>query len=303
MPTHEELRVVADDGVGLQVARWAGDGPTVLGLHGLTANRLGFLPLVPELDPGVQLVALDHRGRGLSDKPESPESYGHRRNADDAAAVLRALGLSDVVVVGHSMGSWVGLQLAAHHPDLVRAVVLVDGGYFADLPEGVTPSQYVESIMGPAWEARLSLTVPSPEVVLQAFQAHPAFAGIWSDALEEHLRAGLEVLPDGSARALCAPVAGVTDALDYFTPLGEVPYVRRDLALVECPVTLLRAEAGFCISPETMAPMMSLGTCDAFAQALPGLEVDTVEGTNHYSIGYGPAGVSRVAQVLRKVLS
>lgn len=303
MRTQEELRVVADDGVALQVARWAGEGPTVLGLHGLTANRLGFLPLLDHLDPSVQVVSLDARGRGLSDKPESADRYGHRRNADDAAAVLRALGLSDVVVLGHSMGSWVGLELAAHHPDLVRAVVLVDGGFFGDLPEGVTPMQYVESIMGPGWDARLGATVPSVDAVLQMFQAHPAFAGIWSDPLEQHLRAGLEVLPDGTARSRCLTVAAVTDALDYFTPLGELPYVRADLALVRCPVTLLRSEAGFCISPETMAPMMSLETCDAFAAELPGLQVQTVEGTNHYSIGYGPAGVAAQADVLRKLLT
>jgi pimeloyl-ACP methyl ester carboxylesterase len=307
MRSHEELRVVADDGVGLQVARWhraqGSAGPTVLGLHGLTANRFSFLPLLEHLDPQVELVTLDHRGRGLSDKPTAAADYGHRRNAEDAATVLRALGLSEVIVVGQSMGSWVGLELAAHHPDLVSHVVLVDGGYFPDLPVGVTPSEYVDSIMGPGWAARLGATVPSVEAMLQGFQLHPAFSGIWSAGLEEHLRQGMEVLPDGTARAWCTRVAAVTDSLDYFTPAGHVPYVRADLALVSCPVTLLRAEAGFSISPETMAPMMSTANCEEFVQALPGLRVETVPGTNHYSIGYGPAGVARLAELLAELSS
>jgi pimeloyl-ACP methyl ester carboxylesterase len=299
------FRVTADDGVELQAQRWPAsspDAPVVLGLHGITANRLGLLPVLEQSNGEFELVTLDHRGRGLSDKPEDPASYGHRRNADDAAAVLRHLGLRDVIVVGQSMGAWVALQLAAHHPELVKAAVLVDGGFFPDLAPGETPKEHVDAIMGPGWEQRLTMTVPSADFVIDMFKAHPAFQGIWSDGLEEHLRAGLEVGPDGTARSRCSVVAAVHDSTDYFRPFGELPYVRADLPRVTCPVTLLRATAGFSISPETMAPMMAVEVCEQFQRELPQLQVQTVEGTNHYSIGYGPTGAAAVVEAIRKVM-
>jgi lipase len=300
----ELLRVTADDGVELQVQRWpAGpDAPVVLVLHGLTANRLGGLVLLEHLPADVELVGLDARGRGLSDAPQDAAAYGHRRNGDDAAAVLRHLGHRDVVVVGHSMGAWDGLQLAAHHPELVRGLVLVDGGFFLDFADGESARDRVDAIMGAGWDARLSMTVPSVDLVLAGFQAHPGFQGIWSDALEEHLRAGLETLPDGTARSRCAAVAAVTDALDYFAPDGQVPYVRADLAQVRCPAVLVRAERGFCLSPETQAPMMGDDVVAAFAQELPGLQVELVPGTNHFSVGYGGPGCAAVARHVRDLL-
>ena len=300
----ETVRVTADDGVTLVAQRWPAPvpgGPVVLGLHGLSANRLAFLPLLEHLGDDVELVSLDARGRGLSDKPADPAAYGMRRHADDAAAVLAHLGLGPALVVGHSMGAWVGLQLAAHHPGLVRALVCVDGGFFPDLPEGITPAQAVDAIMGEGWDVRLAATLPSAQVLLDAFEAHPAFAGIWSDGLAEHLLEGLEMAPDGTARARCTVLAARTDTVDYWSPEGRLPSARADLPLVECPVTLLRATAGFCVSPATMAPMMSTAACEQFAEELPGLRVRTVEGTNHYSIGYGPVGAAQVAAELGRL--
>ncbi|MBC7638180.1 MAG: alpha/beta hydrolase [Rhodoferax sp.] len=290
------LRVTADDGVVLQAQVWPGEpgGPVVLGLHGLSANRLGFGPLRPYLPAGATLVSLDARGRGLSDSPADPSRYGMRRHADDAAAVLRHLGLAEVVVVGHSMGAWVGLQLAAHHGDLVRGVVAVDGGWFADLPAGVTPRAAVDAVMGAGWDVRLGATLPSAQVLLDAFQAHPAFVGIWSDALAEHLLEGLDIAADGTATARCTVLAATADAVSYWDPVGQRPTLREDLDLVRCPVTLVRATAGFCVSPETMAPMMPEAACAEFAAELPGLRVRTVEGTNHYSVGYGPSGAAAI---------
>src|SRR3954469_2983657 len=126
MAASRQWTVTTDDDVRLHVETWPADradAPLVLGLHGLSANRLGFLPLVEQLAGEVEFVAYDARGRGRSDKPTDPGRYGHRRHAQDAAAVLSALGRRADVVVGQSMGAWDGLLLGGHRPDPVGAIV------------------------------------------------------------------------------------------------------------------------------------------------------------------------------------
>jgi pimeloyl-ACP methyl ester carboxylesterase len=299
----DEFDVTADDGVRLHYAVWPAavpDAPVVLGIHGLTANRFGMLPVARALAGEVTFVAYDVRGRGLSDKPPSPEAYGSRRNGDDAATVLDAVGASDVVVVGQSNGAWAGEQLAAHHPHLVRGLVLGDGGYFRPLEPGEDASERPKQIMGADWLDRLRTTFPSRELVLGVFRTLPAFADWWNDDVETLLDHGL-VDVEGGVRSRCLDVAAEVDATDYFT--GTPHYVHADLASIRCPVHLVRAEHGFALSPETMPPMMTDAEVEQFQAALPRLTVETVPGTNHYSVNFAPAGAQVIADAVRKMLA
>jgi lipase len=302
MKAPEEFDVVADDGVRLHVATWAGsapDAPVVLGIHGLTATRIGMLPVARALAGEVTFVAYDVRGRGLSDKPADATSYGHRRNAADAAAVLDAVGARDVVVVGQSNGAWIAEQLAAHHPAHVRALVLGDGGYFRALRPGEDARERPKAIMGPDWLDRLRATVPSREVLLGAFRALPAFADWWNGDVEALLDAGL-VEVEGGVRSRCSDVAAEVDATGYF--VGTPHYVHADLALIDCPVHLVRGERGFALSPDTIEPMITEAELEEFQAALPQLTVETVPDTNHYSVNFGPVGAKVIAEAVRKYL-
>jgi pimeloyl-ACP methyl ester carboxylesterase len=69
-------------------------------------------------------LSLNLRGHGESDKPQ--QDYTMAGYADDVAWVIYQLGLDRPIVVGHSMGGAIALQLAAEHPDVLRAIVLVD---------------------------------------------------------------------------------------------------------------------------------------------------------------------------------
>jgi 3-oxoadipate enol-lactonase len=98
--------------------------PTVLLLHGWMATAdLNFHTLYPVLDgAGCAVIAPDLRGHGrglLADEPFTIEDA-----AADAAGLLDVLGISDVVVVGYSLGGAVAQTLAACRPDVVRGVVL-----------------------------------------------------------------------------------------------------------------------------------------------------------------------------------
>ena len=304
MAASKQWTVAADDGVELFVETWPAareDAPLVLGLHGLSANRLGFLPLVEQLAGEVEFVAYDARGRGRSGKPTDVNSYGHRRHAEDAAAVLAAAGRRADVVVGQSMGAWDGLLLAAHHPESVGAIVLADGGYFEDLPAGMDPTEFVDITMGRGWYDRLTAVLPSRELVLSMLPTMAPYKDIWSPAAEAMLVEGLEDLPDGTVRNACYAPGVKFDTEDYFSP-PEAPYVKTEIASVTCPVHLVRATRGFDVSPETEPPLMPEGAVEELRGVLPQLVVETVPDTNHFTVNFGAAGVTVLAEAVRKAI-
>lgn len=98
--------------------------PTVLLLHGWMASAdLNWLGTFPALAGRYHVVAMDHRGHGRGIRTREPFSL--EDCADDAAGLLRELGVRNAVVAGYSMGGPVALLLARRHPELVRGLVLV----------------------------------------------------------------------------------------------------------------------------------------------------------------------------------
>jgi pimeloyl-ACP methyl ester carboxylesterase len=123
----QTLTVQADDGLRLAVQEWPGKGPSILLLHGLASSSHIWDLVAPRLAPRFRIVAYDQRGHGLSGKPSS--GYGFGRLVADGATVIRTLGLGRPLVVGHSWGANVALQLAVERPTTVSGDVLVDGGF------------------------------------------------------------------------------------------------------------------------------------------------------------------------------
>jgi 3-oxoadipate enol-lactonase len=98
------------------------DAPTVLLLHGWTASAdLNFFPLYGPLAERYRVVAVDHRGHGRGMR--TIETFRLEDCADDAAGVLRELGIDRAIVLGYSMGGPISLLLAQRHPELVAGLV------------------------------------------------------------------------------------------------------------------------------------------------------------------------------------
>ncbi|MCW2584482.1 MAG: putative hydrolase or acyltransferase of alpha/beta superfamily [Klenkia sp.] len=124
-------RDISANGVRLHAAE-AGEGPLVLLLHGYPQFWWAWRhQLVALADAGFRAVAVDLRGYGGSDKP--PRGYDLPTLSADVAAVVRALGESDAVVVGHDWGGLLGWTMAALHPRTVRGLVVLSSAHPREL--------------------------------------------------------------------------------------------------------------------------------------------------------------------------
>jgi pimeloyl-ACP methyl ester carboxylesterase len=115
-----EHRFVAANGARFHVAE-QGEGPLVLLLHGFPQFWWAWRHQMAALaGAGYRACAMDMRGYGASDKP--PRGYDTRTSATDVASVIRSLGDSDAVVVGHGWGGWIAWSMPALEATVTRAV-------------------------------------------------------------------------------------------------------------------------------------------------------------------------------------
>ncbi|MFH8931815.1 alpha/beta fold hydrolase [Streptomyces pristinaespiralis] len=122
----EPIRAAFDaGGHRLSYLDFGGPGRPLLALHGHFCESRTFTALATALAPDWRVIALDQRGHGRSDRTPEYDRDGYVR---DAAALLEHLGLEEVVVLGHSLGGLNAYQLAARHPQAVRALVIEDVG-------------------------------------------------------------------------------------------------------------------------------------------------------------------------------
>jgi pimeloyl-ACP methyl ester carboxylesterase len=124
------MRVVADDGVGLEVVVTppgpGARGPALLLLHGIGGAKEDFAGHVEALAALGPVVTYDHRGHGDSDRPEDLAAYSFDRLAADALCVADAAGCGTFRLLGHSMGGMVSRRVVLAAPARVGAHVLMD---------------------------------------------------------------------------------------------------------------------------------------------------------------------------------
>ena len=173
-----EMRVPVAPGVTLHVERRDGRPgalPFVL-VHGLASNLRLWDGVAEELHArGHTVVAVDQRGHGRSDAPES--GYDMDTAVGDLLALLDALALPRPVLAGQSWGGNVVLELGWREPGAVRGIACVDGGVI-ELADWF-----------PTWEACLAAMTP------------PRLDHLTRAELEARMRAGSPELPD---RAIAA---------------------------------------------------------------------------------------------------
>ena len=114
-----------------------GKGEPVILIHGLySSGRMnwGVPGTTAELAKGFQVIALDNRGHGQSDKPQAEGEYGVKM-AEDVIRLMDHLHIAKAHVVGYSLGGMIAMKLVTLHPERVSSVVLGGMGWLkADSP-------------------------------------------------------------------------------------------------------------------------------------------------------------------------
>ncbi len=127
--------------IRLHLVHHPGKGPTIILLHGLTANAHAFDGLIAAgLCPAFNVYSVDLRGRGESDQPE--DDYSMAAHSKDITGILDALGIDKAIIGGHSFGALLSLFIAANYPERVEKLILMDAAarMHSNTKEMLTPA-------------------------------------------------------------------------------------------------------------------------------------------------------------------
>jgi pimeloyl-ACP methyl ester carboxylesterase len=196
-------------GVALEVVE-RGSGPAVLLVHGIASDARALAPVAEALADQARVIAYDRRGYGDSGAPEPYHGTTVEEQAEDAAALLRALDAGPALVVGDGFGALVALDLAKRHRALVAGAVLSNPPLFMFVPEAT------EQLAAQRAELEEAVRAGGPEAGVEAWL-------------------GDRVDGEALARAKAAHRAFFAD----YAGLASWPASRRELRALDVPAVVL----------------------------------------------------------------
>jgi len=131
---YEDRYFTVPDGLKLHYRDYPGSAekPPLLCLPGLTRNSRDFTELAERYSPRFRVIALEFRGRGMSDYDPVPARYVPPTYAQDVIELLDQLAIPQAIFVGTSLGGLVSMAVAVLQPQRIRATILNDVGPVID---------------------------------------------------------------------------------------------------------------------------------------------------------------------------
>ena len=232
---------------------WGGDGQEVLLLHGLASTCHIWDLVAPLLAAECRVAALDQRGHGQSAQVD--EGYDFATVLSDAAAFIDHLGWPRPIIVGHSWGADVALELATAHPQLVSGLIFVDGGTIdiSNRPDW-TLAQAREEMAPPIFTGFTS------QMMRERVESSGRFGPNAPPETTEAVLANFRVLEDGTIQSNLRREnhLRIIDALWEHKPFELYP-------TLQCPVLMLPARQAV---PDAMARRMRREESIAKAESL-----------------------------------
>jgi pimeloyl-ACP methyl ester carboxylesterase len=254
-------------GINIQAAIWEGNGKEILCIHGLTANCRFWDCLANALSPHHKVIAMDLRGRGLSDKP--PTGYSIDAHCKDVLALMDDLGLKRPVLMGHSLGAFISLVFATRTPQRVDRLILVDGG------GKLTEAQMIKVFAGikPSLD-RLGKTFPSFEDYVSQMKQAP-YLQPWNLFMDKYFQYEVEEV-EGGLRSRVHPKNIEEEALN----MGKVDSTQFYQKVIS-QTLILRATKGMLVKDDLVLPEE---VAERMVREIPNAKRVDVEGVNHYTI-------------------
>jgi len=238
------LEATTSDGITLHYDDTGSGDPALVFVHGWCCNRTHWRGQAPHFSRDHRVIALDQRGHGESDKPD--QDYSVAGFVDDLAWFIRKLGLDRSVVIGHSMGGVIALNLARKHPALTRAIVMIDA-----------PATPLPPALQPVADATIAaMQTPAYAGVAEGFVRMQMFNADSPPDLADEIAGGMAQAPQ---RLMYTAIADTVSEHNMIP--GPLPV----------PALYIRAATNFAAPAEQ-------------AERYPGIEVATVDAAHFLQI-------------------
>lgn len=247
--------------------REGGDPPIVM-LPGLSANAHAFDGLAAAGLTRFRTIALDLRGRGDSDKPDT--GYTLEDHAADVLALLDHLGIERVTILGHSFGGLLAIYLGAKYPHRVASLVLLDVAVWIVEDTAKLIRVSID---------RLTKTFPSADGYIDALKHAPYLDGFWDPMVERYFRAEIETSADGTARARTSAAA----IEQVIQAIGTEPW-REYVKQISAPSILINGPGAY--GPPGAPAIVPAALARETAGSIAGCQYIEVPG-NHMTMIFG----------------
>jgi pimeloyl-ACP methyl ester carboxylesterase len=239
-----------------------GSGAPLLLIAGFACDHTIWSQVEPALAAQYRVISFDNRGVGRSSTPDNP--YSIRQMADDAGALLDAIGIRRAHVAGHSMGGQIAQELALAHPDKVRSLLLLSSCARCDARNQAIIETMGElpRLVDPPTCARLIM----PWLYTNAFYSKPG-------AIDQLVTWLLETPNPPTSQGMYHQSRAIT-ACDT---AGR-------LASIRCPALVLVGKED---------ALLPIAFSRQLAEGIPAAEMVVLEGTGHGLLIESPEAVAR----------
>jgi pimeloyl-ACP methyl ester carboxylesterase len=242
----------------------AGTGPeTLVFSHGLLWSHRMFEAQVAELSKSYRVISYDHRGQG---KSEVKGPFDMDTVAADAAALIQNLVGGPVHFIGLSMGGFVGMRLAARHPELIKSLVLLETSANAEPLENLPQYKLLNGIV--RW---IGIIPPIANKVMKIMFAH---SWLQNSENRDSIRRWKKEL-SSNKKSITGPVEGVIYRKGVEEELGNI----------FCPTLVIVGDEDVATTPEKAAFIQ---------KGIKGATLELIKGAGHSSCIEKPQEVNRL---------
>ena len=267
--------------INLHYLEFEGKEPTLIFMHGLTANAHAFDGLMAAgLSPAFHVISVDLRGRGESDQPL--EGYTMAHHAKDIIGLMDALHIKKTTLAGHSFGGFLGLYIAAFYPERVDKLIMLDAA------ANMHPN--TKEMLGPTL-SRLGQSFASKDSYFEKVRSAPYILS-WDEHMNSYFSADIRSNADNTVS--CIPqLQHMTEAIVKGS-LGE-PWMEY-LKKVDHESILINATGNYTMGAALLPEENALETVELMKNCI----YAKVPG-NHLTMLYGE-GAKEIVDIIKHFL-